>query len=243
MSPSGFVCEYVTGRQLWGHSNRVHTVLVQGTLIGAFALKSLSSGLTVLKLHRFAYSGPFAWYLKETICRVTEPTFCRQNEILSPQSIILKADKAQNHSIQSSNTHHWVLFLTSELYVYKSTASLLTVLNHKTAAHCEYMAESFIFMIAWHQYYTNGVAKNDTSTAIVANWSWLSLQGLTTVLFPLTVVKTRQQAIEGTPGGISGAVQIAKDVVARDGVRGLYRGFGTVIVGIIPARGVSLWSK
>ena len=57
------------------------------------------------------------------------------------------------------------------------------------------------------------------------------------------MVKTRQQAIEETPGGVSGAVQIAKDVVARDGVRGLYRGFGTVIVGIIPARGVSLSSK
>ena len=68
------------------------------------------------------------------------------------------------------------------------------------------------------------------------------VQGVTTLLFPLTVVKTRQQAIEGTPPGIRGAAQIARDVVRHDGVRGLYRGFGTVIIGIIPARGVSLLS-
>ena len=35
-----------------------------------------------------------------------------------------------------------------------------------------------------------------------------------------------------------GAVQVAQQVVAADGVRGLYRGFGTVILGVIPARGV-----
>ena len=64
------------------------------------------------------------------------------------------------------------------------------------------------------------------------------LQGLTTVLFPLTVIKTRQQAIEGAPSGISGAAQVARDVVKTDGFRGLYRGFGTVIIGVIPARGV-----
>ena len=67
---------------------------------------------------------------------------------------------------------------------------------------------------------------------------WL-LQGLTTVLFPLTVVKTRQQAIEGTPSGIKGAAQIARSIVRHDGVRGLYRGFGTVVIGVLPARGVS----
>lgn len=63
------------------------------------------------------------------------------------------------------------------------------------------------------------------------------------MLFPLTVVKTRQQAIEGTPAGLRGAAQIAKDIVRYDGIRGLYRGFGTVIIGVIPARGVSLPSS
>ena len=66
-------------------------------------------------------------------------------------------------------------------------------------------------------------------------------QGVTTILFPLTVVKTRQQAIEGTPPGIRGAAQIAKDILRYDGIRGLYRGFGTVVIGVIPARGV--WDK
>lgn len=66
----------------------------------------------------------------------------------------------------------------------------------------------------------------------------LFLQGLTTVLFPLTVVKTRQQAIEGTPSGLQGAAQIARNIVRHDGFRGLYRGFGTVVIGVLPARGV-----
>ena len=39
--------------------------------------------------------------------------------------------------------------------------------------------------------------------------------------------------------GNQGAAQVAKDLVRHDGVRGLYKGFGTVIVGIIPARVVS----
>ncbi len=35
---------------------------------------------------------------------------------------------------------------------------------------------------------------------------------------------------------MQGAAQVARQVVAADGVRGLYRGFGTVILGIVPAR-------
>ncbi|BDA44644.1 Solute carrier family 25 member 44 [Coccomyxa sp. Obi] len=64
--------------------------------------------------------------------------------------------------------------------------------------------------------------------------------GLTTCLFPLTVIKTRQMAVEGAPAGFKGAAQVARQIVATDGVRGLYRGFGTVIIGVIPARGVYL---
>ena len=37
---------------------------------------------------------------------------------------------------------------------------------------------------------------------------------------------------------MQGALQVAQQVVAHDGIRGLYRGFGTVILGVIPARGV-----
>ena len=35
---------------------------------------------------------------------------------------------------------------------------------------------------------------------------------------------------------VQGAVHVAKDLVRHDGFRGLYKGFATVIIGIIPAR-------
>jgi solute carrier family 25 protein 44 len=63
---------------------------------------------------------------------------------------------------------------------------------------------------------------------------------LTGVLFPLTVIKTRMMALDGAHTGLSGAVYTARDVVRSDGIKGLYRGFGTVIVGAIPARMVYL---
>lgn len=59
---------------------------------------------------------------------------------------------------------------------------------------------------------------------------------LTGALFPLTVVKTRMMALDGAPTGLSGAVITAREVVRHDGFRGLYKGFGTVLFGAIPAR-------
>lgn len=43
-------------------------------------------------------------------------------------------------------------------------------------------------------------------------------------------------ALEGAPGGFRGAYITARDVVRYDGLRGLYKGFGTVLTGLIPAR-------
>jgi solute carrier family 25 protein 44 len=60
--------------------------------------------------------------------------------------------------------------------------------------------------------------------------------GLTAALFPLSVIKTRMMALEGAPRGLSGAVATARTVVHHDGVRGLYKGFGTVLCGLIPGR-------
>lgn len=60
--------------------------------------------------------------------------------------------------------------------------------------------------------------------------------GVTTCLFPLTVIKTRQMAIEGAPTGLWGAKETARIILRTDGVSGLYRGFGTVVLGAIPAR-------
>jgi solute carrier family 25, member 44 len=43
-------------------------------------------------------------------------------------------------------------------------------------------------------------------------------------------------ALEGIPSGFPGAVYTVREVVAHDGLRGLYKGFGTVVSGLIPAR-------
>ena len=39
---------------------------------------------------------------------------------------------------------------------------------------------------------------------------------------------------------MQGAAHVVRQVLATDGIRGLYRGFGIVVVGVIPARGVGL---
>ena len=69
--------------------------------------------------------------------------------------------------------------------------------------------------------------------------------GVTACLYPLTVIKTRQMVGDGslklggsTAGG--GAFAVARDVVQTKGVSGLYRGFGTVVVGAVPIRAVYL---
>jgi hypothetical protein len=55
-------------------------------------------------------------------------------------------------------------------------------------------------------------------------------------LYPLSVIKTRLMVLPGETQGVSGAVQVTKQVLAESGVAGLYRcvhddalplGFGT----------------
>jgi solute carrier family 25 protein 44 len=75
--------------------------------------------------------------------------------------------------------------------------------------------------------------------------------GLTGCLFPLTVIKTRMMAMDGGQPGqrggdarahnsFRGIYTTARDVVRVDGYRGLYKGFGTVVGGLIPGRMVYL---
>ncbi|KAL4431627.1 hypothetical protein ABPG77_001469 [Micractinium sp. CCAP 211/92] len=64
--------------------------------------------------------------------------------------------------------------------------------------------------------------------------------GLTTCLYPLSVIKTRQMALEGSQRGLKGAWLTARGVLAHDGIRGLYRGFGVVVFGMFPARMIYL---
>ncbi|CAA2957973.1 solute carrier family 25 member 44 [Olea europaea subsp. europaea] len=59
--------------------------------------------------------------------------------------------------------------------------------------------------------------------------------GLTVALYPLSVVKTRMQvashdAIERN------AFSVIKGLLKTDGIPDLYRGFSTVVTGVIPAR-------
>ncbi|CAO2825294.1 unnamed protein product [Amaranthus hypochondriacus] len=59
--------------------------------------------------------------------------------------------------------------------------------------------------------------------------------GITLALYPVSVVKTRLQ-VASKDIADRNAFSVAKGILKADGVPGLYRGFGTVITGAIPAR-------
>ena len=59
--------------------------------------------------------------------------------------------------------------------------------------------------------------------------------GITVALYPVSVVKTRLQV--ATKDTVErNAFSVIRGILKADGVPGLYRGFGTVITGAIPAR-------
>ena len=68
--------------------------------------------------------------------------------------------------------------------------------------------------------------------------------GITTCLFPLSVIKTRMMTLESQGGGgnvgVRATVKAVRSVVSQEGVLGLYRGFPTVVTGFLPARLVYL---
>ena len=68
--------------------------------------------------------------------------------------------------------------------------------------------------------------------------------GITTCLFPLSVIKTRMMTLENQGGGgnvgIRASANAIRSVVSKDGVLGLYRGFPTAVTGFLPARLVYL---
>ena len=65
---------------------------------------------------------------------------------------------------------------------------------------------------------------------------------VTCALYPLTVIKTRQMVDGSVPGGgrPPPALSIVRDIVKERGIPGLYRGFGTIVVGTLPIRFVYL---
>ncbi|CDZ98472.1 carnitine acyl carnitine carrier [Phaffia rhodozyma] len=66
--------------------------------------------------------------------------------------------------------------------------------------------------------------------------------GMSAVLVghPFDLTKTRLQT--AAPGTYTGAIDVVKKTVARDGVRGMYRGMGPPIVGVTPIFALSFWS-
>ncbi|KAI5665747.1 hypothetical protein M9H77_15600 [Catharanthus roseus] len=59
--------------------------------------------------------------------------------------------------------------------------------------------------------------------------------GLTVALYPISVVKTRLQ-VASADALEKDAFSVIRGILRNDGIPGLYRGFGTVITGAIPAR-------
>ncbi|TQD84027.1 hypothetical protein C1H46_030410 [Malus baccata] len=59
--------------------------------------------------------------------------------------------------------------------------------------------------------------------------------GVTVALYPVSVVKTRLQ-VASKDALERDALSVAKGIWKADGIPGLYRGFGTVITGAVPAR-------
>uniref|UniRef100_A0A1D1XHY9 Solute carrier family 25 member 44 n=1 Tax=Anthurium amnicola TaxID=1678845 RepID=A0A1D1XHY9_9ARAE len=65
--------------------------------------------------------------------------------------------------------------------------------------------------------------------------------GVTVALYPVSVIKTRMQVASKEVAEKS-AFSIIRNILKTDGIPGLYRGFGTVITGAIPARIIFLTS-
>lgn len=59
--------------------------------------------------------------------------------------------------------------------------------------------------------------------------------GITVALYPISVVKTRLQVADYYAAE-KNAFSVFRGILKTDGIPGLYRGFGTVITGAIPAR-------
>ncbi|PON42906.1 Mitochondrial carrier protein [Parasponia andersonii] len=63
--------------------------------------------------------------------------------------------------------------------------------------------------------------------------------GVTVALYPVSVVKTRLQ-VASKETAERNAFSVVRGILKRDGIPGLYRGFGTVITGAVPARVIFL---
>ena len=60
-------------------------------------------------------------------------------------------------------------------------------------------------------------------------------------LHPIAVIKTRMQVAEGNLSRMHG-FQFLKNIMRNDGIKGLFRGFGTSAIGSLPGRILALTS-
>lgn len=65
--------------------------------------------------------------------------------------------------------------------------------------------------------------------------------GVTVALYPVSVIKTRMQ-VATRETAQKNAFSAFRNILKVDGIPGLYRGFGTVITGAVPARIIFLTS-
>lgn len=65
--------------------------------------------------------------------------------------------------------------------------------------------------------------------------------GVTVFLYPVSVIKTRMQ-VASKEAAQKNAFSVFRNILKMDGIPGLYRGFGTVITGAVPARIIFLTS-
>jgi len=56
---------------------------------------------------------------------------------------------------------------------------------------------------------------------------------------PFDLTKTRLQT--AAPGAYTGAIDVVKQTIARDGIKGLYRGMVPPLLGVTPIFAISFW--
>jgi len=85
----------------------------------------------------------------------------------------------------------------------------------------------------------------DLKKAVVKNFIMGGAAGIVgaTTCYPMDMIKTRMQNQKSLPGGqrmYANTVDCFKKIVAREGVRGLYRGLPAQLVGITPEKAIKL---
>ncbi|XP_057436148.1 uncharacterized protein LOC130728640 [Lotus japonicus] len=150
----------------------------------------------------------------------------------TPRTRSLCHQKSNNNNINNNEQQQRLLFLITTTPPFKNDVVLLIFLLSFSSfwIWIPQMAQSFgQTEINWD--------KLDKTKFYVVGAGLFT--GVTVALYPVSVVKTRLQVAK--KGAVErNAFSVAKGLLKTDGIPGLYRGFGTVITGAIPARVIFL---